>query len=49
MKKNRWENIFKIDRRETGCEDVSWIEVVPLRVKWVVFMMLVMKRWLPCS
>jgi hypothetical protein len=32
--KRRWVNNIKIDLRETGCDDMDWIDLVQDRDKW---------------
>jgi hypothetical protein len=32
----RWKINIKVDLKETGCEDVDWIQLAPDRDKWRV-------------
>jgi hypothetical protein len=33
-KQTRWEDNIKIDFRETGCEDCTWMELAQDHVQW---------------
>jgi hypothetical protein len=42
-----WEDTFKINLKEIGCENVEWINLSEHRVQWWIAVNMVMKLWAP--
>jgi len=32
-----WENIIRMDLKETGCDVVDWIQLAQIRIQWRAF------------
>jgi hypothetical protein len=43
--KHGWEDIIKMDLKETGCEDVDWILLSEDRVQWWVLVKTIINLW----
>jgi hypothetical protein len=45
--KHRWKDNIQTDLQEMGWEGVDWINLAENREKWMAFVNMVMKFWLP--
>jgi hypothetical protein len=45
--RSRWVDNIKMDLRETGWDDMDWIDLVQDRDKWRALVNIVMNLWVP--
>jgi hypothetical protein len=43
----RWDDNIKMDLKETGTNEVNWIQLAQDRVWWRAFVNTIMKLWVP--